>query len=172
MVLLFRWMGAMLNGKQIAPLVSVPRSALGMGTQVGAANPPERVPQRRGDSALTRGQDRAHQQELGHLPGRVGRAIAFGIYRLATPAQAGVQRPPNEASDRETADFRHWIPAFAGMTVAGRALSKGRQLKCDCLGRVGEQRWKGASVGTMASGRAGMAGPLGRFGSKAIAIGI
>ena len=51
----------------------------------------------------------------------VARAIAFEIYRPVTPAKAGVQRAQNEDNDLETADFRHWIPAFAGMTVAESA---------------------------------------------------
>ena len=56
-------------------------------------------------------------RELLNLP----RAIAFEIYRPVTPAKAGVQRAQNEDNDLETADFRHWIPAFAGMTVAESA---------------------------------------------------
>ena len=62
------------------------------------------------------------------------RAIAFGIYRLVTPAKAGVQRPQDENNGRETADFRRWIPAFAGMTVAGSAGPKSQRSKCDCPG--------------------------------------
>ena len=49
------------------------------------------------------------------------RAIAFEIYRPVSPAKAGAQRAQNEDNDLETADFRHWIPAFAGMTVAESA---------------------------------------------------
>ena len=48
-------------------------------------------------------------------------AIAFEIYRPVTPAFAGVQRAQNEDNDMKTADFGHWIPAFAGMTVAESA---------------------------------------------------
>ena len=53
--------------------------------------------------------------------GAGGRAIAFEIYRPVTPAKAGVQRAQNEDNDLETADLGHWIPAFAGMTVAESA---------------------------------------------------
>ena len=59
------------------------------------------------------------------------RAIAFEIYRPVTPAKAGVQRAQNEDNDLETADFRHWIPAFAGMTVAESAGLMSYRLKCD-----------------------------------------
>ena len=50
---------------------------------------------------------------------RATRAIALGICRLVTPAKAGVQRPQKEDTGNDTSDFGHWIPALAGMTVAG-----------------------------------------------------
>ena len=49
--------------------------------------------------------------------------------------RAGVQRPQDEDNGCETADFRHWIPAFAGMTVAGSAGPKSQRSKCDCPGK-------------------------------------
>ncbi len=67
----------------------------------------------------------------------IGRAIAFEIYRPVTPAKAGVRRPQNEDNGSETADFRRWIPAFAGMPVAESTGSMSQRLKCDCPGGIG-----------------------------------
>ena len=59
-------------------------------------------------------------------PGLNTRAIAFGIYWPVTQVKTGVQCAQNEDNGSFAADFRQWIPAFAGMAVAGSAGSKSK----------------------------------------------
>ena len=84
----------------------------------------------------------------GLLVGYGTRAIAFGIYRLVTPAKAGVQRPQDEDNGCETADFRHWIPARQRRICDFRRYdgSRGAGPKCQSRNAIaratGSSQWR------------------------------
>ncbi len=73
---------------------------------------------RPGDGCSPLGKQRGQRfpQFIGYLEGAAG-PVRFGLgYTSATSAKAKVQRPRRERIGENTDDFRHWIPAFAGMT--------------------------------------------------------